>query len=53
MRKGVDKVALEEVYTPSDEMAARPADVPSITDSSPEEAAAQTEDADSKPETSE
>ncbi len=53
MRKGVDKVALEEVYTPSDEMAARPADVPSITDSPPEEAAAQTEDADSKPETSE
>ncbi|MBN2129016.1 MAG: hypothetical protein JW741_05940 [Sedimentisphaerales bacterium] len=53
MRKGVDKVALDEVYTPSDEMATRLADVPSITDSAGEEAAAEPEGADNKSETSE
>jgi len=54
LRNRVDKVALEEVYTPSDEMATSPPGVQSITDSPPAEPeAAEPQGTDRKPETSE
>jgi len=54
LRHRVDKVALDEVYTHSDETATLPPGVQSITDSPPAEPEApEPQDADSKPETSE